>query len=230
MQSGRFVSLPVKVIKINVSIEVKPGLRKQDVIVVDNTGQVKVTLWQDHIDSLKVGQSYYLENMSVRTYNNLNYLTPSMSYSVKALGEPMQDVVESIAVGDDLESPTTLIDAEIGGVGDISKTQLCLLCKGTVTAINDTIGKCNSCTATVHLSKCSIMLRSELIIHNGNSRHLQAFGEVIQAIIGDEIDVRDASLELLTERLLMSQPFKLTDSKSEKIIIGILKNTSPDTD
>ena len=89
------------------------------------------------------------------------------------IGEPMQDVVESIAVGDDLESPTTLIDAEIGGVGDISKTQLCLLCQATVTAINNTIGKCNSCTATVHLSKCSIMLHSELIIiHNGNSRHL----------------------------------------------------------
>ena len=67
MQSGQFVSLPVKVIKINVSLEVKPGLHKQDVIVADNTGQVKVTLWQDHIDSLKVGQSYYLENMSVHT-------------------------------------------------------------------------------------------------------------------------------------------------------------------
>ena len=67
-------------------------------------------------------------------------------------------------------------------------------------------------------------------IYSCDSQHLQEFGEVIQAIIGDEIDVRVASPELLTEHLFKSQPFKLTYSKWEKIIIGILKNTSPDTE
>ncbi len=64
--------LAVKVIKVNSPLEVKSDLRKQDVFVADGVGCVKVTMWQDDINTLQLGQSYYLKNMSIRDYNNKN--------------------------------------------------------------------------------------------------------------------------------------------------------------
>ena len=44
------------------------GKKKQDVMIGDETGRSKVTLWGEYIDSLAVQCSYQLKNFVVREY------------------------------------------------------------------------------------------------------------------------------------------------------------------
>ena len=48
---------------------------KQDVMVGDQTGTVKVTLWEEHVDCLLAECSYQLKNFIVREYASQKYLS-----------------------------------------------------------------------------------------------------------------------------------------------------------
>ena len=52
-------------VKVDVKMEVKAGLFKQDVTKADSTGTARLTLWQDHIGSIEVDKSYLVENVLV---------------------------------------------------------------------------------------------------------------------------------------------------------------------
>ena len=50
------------------------GKKKQDVIVCDSSGTVKVTLWEENIDTLEQQASYCLQNFAVREFGSSKYL------------------------------------------------------------------------------------------------------------------------------------------------------------
>lgn len=56
----------VKVLTMMEPINVSGGKRKRDVTVGDQTGKARVTLWQEHIDSVEVEGSYRLKNFVIR--------------------------------------------------------------------------------------------------------------------------------------------------------------------
>ncbi len=70
--------------------------------------------------------------MFVRTFNNL---TTSKSFNISEIEEPLKSVVE--VPEDHLESYSKeLIDVEVAAVTSISKTHVCLCCKGIVQTMN----------------------------------------------------------------------------------------------
>lgn len=68
------VSICAKVFRIQPPIKVAGGLTKQEVTVADNTGAIKVTLWENLVGCgiLQDESSYELNNLIVRTYKYLS--------------------------------------------------------------------------------------------------------------------------------------------------------------
>jgi len=60
---------------------VATGKRKQDIIVCDSSGTVRVTLWEENIDILEEQASYGLQNFVVREFGSSKYLGMAMQGS-----------------------------------------------------------------------------------------------------------------------------------------------------
>ena len=102
-------------------IIVTGGKRKQDVVVWDNTGTIKVTLWEQHIDLLEVGRSYSLKNFVVREYGSQKYLAMLRNGSEIVLVEDIGIGIES----DKSVTSTELTSPEIIGVPQLDSYKAC---------------------------------------------------------------------------------------------------------
>jgi Zn finger protein HypA/HybF involved in hydrogenase expression len=67
----------------------------QDVVIADETGRIKLNLWEDMIDKVIEGKTYLFKNVSTRNFNNLPSLTTTMATSVQIV--------------DDIESTSDLV-------------------------------------------------------------------------------------------------------------------------
>ena len=65
----------IKVIQTPDPMTVTGGKCKQDVIIADDTATAKVTLWEQYVGALQLGNSYMLKNFVIREYNQLKYLS-----------------------------------------------------------------------------------------------------------------------------------------------------------
>ncbi|CAB3981012.1 Hypothetical predicted protein [Paramuricea clavata] len=65
-------------------------LQKQDALFTDNTGTVRLVLWEKDIDRVTSGSSYKLSNVMVREYDQSKYL----SLSKKSIIEQVTNIVE----------------------------------------------------------------------------------------------------------------------------------------
>ena len=73
------VGVKCKVVKVgDLSTVKKSGdgkeLKKQDIMIGDDTGSCRLVLWDDDVNSLEKGKSYCLVNLGVRMYNSTKYL------------------------------------------------------------------------------------------------------------------------------------------------------------
>ena len=50
------------------------GKTTQNVVIADDTGYTKLTLWEEHVGYLHPNKSYHLKNMLLRVYNGERYL------------------------------------------------------------------------------------------------------------------------------------------------------------
>ena len=64
----------VKVVREGDAVELKKGLRKQDVVVGDATGSTKF-LWEHDTGLVKEGTSYKMMRMMVKAYNECKFLS-----------------------------------------------------------------------------------------------------------------------------------------------------------
>lgn len=96
----------------------------------------------------------------------------------------------------------------------------CMSCTGTVRSINDVLGKCVKCDATIKLSKCNDS-KSARIVVSGNDKkwYLTAYNEHLEALVEGE---QGSSLE---EKLLNTNNITLHYYSSTNVIQEVEKNT-----
>ena len=210
------VTVSGKIIKNYASTDVtsKFGktLTKQDCLIRDCNGTCRVVLWQQDIGKLNKGQSYQLQEVVVRQFDNVKYL----SVSDCSIIEPIADIQE---VSDDdefeLQAEITPMVAkgEISAVMQISDYITCVNCNGNVLTTNTLIGKCSKCKPTVKLNRCHTTQSAKFIISSeGNTNwHLIAYNDELMAIIKD---VDGASIE---NKLFNSGELKLFYDKQNVV-------------
>ena len=94
------VSVEVKAICLEDVEEVSGGKRKQDVITGDDSGTVRLAIWEGEIGKLEAGKSYLLSGMCVREFRGQKFL----STCKEGTGIEVVDDVDEVADESDEES------------------------------------------------------------------------------------------------------------------------------
>ncbi len=188
-------------IQVHDRVRVKPLLEKQDVTLSDQSGTIKLTLWQSDIGSLKVETTYNFTNLSVRSYLNTKYLSHSMSGLEYDVIDDMSDVVQAI----DGDEPDLLRDASVVVILNIKKIKSCIACNKRVEASSETLGQCVKCSAFQRLDGCASDASAKVLIESNGNRHtLHAYlHSICQIAAGDDLTA-DSADEKIIECLHLS--------------------------
>lgn len=193
------LSFEAKVLSVDQPAKVAKGLTKQDIVLADKHASVKLTLWQDKVNTVDLDESYRFTNVVVRSYQNTKYLSmPKEGASIEQISD----------IGDVAEDDTTSLDvtiegAKVIGVASLEDQHACLACKSKVNPVDDTIGACTKCDMHQLLDKCTKQLKTKLYIASGDQYFtLHAFGTTVSDIADESAPTK------LT--LLRAKPFTLT--------------------
>ena len=149
------ISVTAKVTGIGETMKVSGGIAKQDAIIADSTGVVKLTLWEANIGKVTEDNSYRFENMMVQSYNDCKYLSmPKDGGSIT-----QRDDIGEVAGDDHGLDDTTIEAAEVAAV---IKLDTYAACKSKVQQNSDKLGRCTKCSTMQCLSKCTQQMSAKL--------------------------------------------------------------------
>ena len=207
----------MKVIKVNDFVQLSEKV-KQDIIIADQTGTARVTLWEDHVGALDEGRSYTLKNFVVRMYQSAKYL--SMGGDATEI-VPIEDI-GVVATASDGEEEITLHNVTIIGVPHLDTHKACLQCKARVEPLTPPLGRCSKpdCKMLQRFDLCVDHTMAKLLVMHETEKHnkvlqVHTFGEHLGQIVGEE--------ESVTPEALLKAP-KLTSVtvlKERKIIRSV---------
>ena len=193
------VTLRAKVSSRQPSEKVGQGKTKQEVYLADKTGTANLTLWEEDINKLKIGESYQLNRVVVRFYRGKKHLSfPSRGASWTKIDDIGEVMDEDIA----LDSEDTLIQsAQIIGA-HLTEVRSCFYCKrGNVKQQEgNKFGTCEMCKLDQVLTSCSLKQSAKLFLESTDIQThvtVRAYGKLLEEI---------AQTEKITSHALMNAP------------------------
>lgn len=163
---GQQVTITCKVVQLDdpTPVQNKSGklLTKQESIVADVTDQIRVVLWETEIGKLIIDQCYKLENITIRMYNDIKYL----SISSTTLVTPIDDIGQVSNDSNDQLIPETgnrILQGSIAAVVAIDTYSSCINCKSKVNLITSTMGQCSRCNIKLNYTSCKRSRTANLI-------------------------------------------------------------------
>ena len=123
---------------------------KTDAMICDDTGTIRLQLWENAIDQVQCGKSYLLENLKVKIFDDIKYVNTSVDTKVSLI-EDMEITEFSQSVFHE-----NIIEGNIIGV-DVARSHCCLLCNANVE--NDTTDDMITC------KNCNNSFLSSMIIY-----------------------------------------------------------------
>ena len=168
-------------------------------IISDSTMANKIVLWNDDRDKLKVGNSYRLKQVLVRSYQGdkfLQYPKQGATY------EEVEDI-GTVSL-DDVNTYDTITNSEVAGVLSFDDFLACLVCKSKVQPADEKLGTCTSCKTLQKISLCKRQVRAKLLLTRpgGSYITLNVFGDHVKQICCQEA--------VSEENLLQASPFSFT--------------------
>lgn len=199
LSDGTRVSCTVKVLRVEAKALVSGGQSLQNVIISDSTMANKIVLWNDDIDKLKVGNSYHLKQVLVRSYQGDKFLQyPKQG----ATCEEIEDI-GTVSL-DDVNTYDTITNSEVAGVLSFDNFLVCLVCKSKVQPADEKLGTCTGCKTLLKISLCKRQVRAKLLLTcpGGSYITLNVFGDHLKLICCQEA--------VSEENLLQASPFSFT--------------------
>ena len=190
-------------------------LTKQDCVVADASCCSRFVLWEDDVGKLQVEKCYKIENVAVRSFMSVKYL----SLSERAVIEEISDIgeVASVSNDDQLFRPGKVIEGEIvGAKGDEYRS--CISCKGRVRICTDLVGECTRCAMKIKLLKCAVKETAQVSIQTetGERRTVMFFSEQLQALIAN------ATGSTTLDKLLSIDRIRATVDRNDVVISAIV--------
>ncbi|XP_033107225.1 uncharacterized protein LOC117109093 [Anneissia japonica] len=155
----QFVTIKAKVHSLGsvkrITTKLNQVLRKQEGILLDPTGQIKILLWEDQVDSVKDGETYIFKNIRVKDNQfKERYLNPPKNineYSCTSTCEYEEKLPEAEVI------PDTIVEAtgNICGIANLSKSKICLVCGTNIIPKNNQNGNCPKCKMIVRIKSCN---------------------------------------------------------------------------
>lgn len=147
-----------------ITTKLNKTLLKCDAIIGDNTGTIKLTLWEQDISKINATNSYRMTNLTIREFENCKTLTSSYDSTfeqITDIGQIRDDNSQSLT-----ESET--VNATLLSVS-CSSMNSCVSCKKNLPPLNTDIAtvKCLNCgmrqrLTSIHTShKCEIVCSTD---------------------------------------------------------------------
>ena len=224
IQDFQRISLDIKVVYTEKPLEVTGGKRKQDVIISDDTGTARLTLWENKVNSLDEDLSYALRNVTVRQFRGQKYVSfPRTGSSVEEIPD-IGDVVDYDPDSDDgLSQLRQLTNAVIIGVLSLDSYKSCFSCKARVESTSPPFGRCTKCCIMVRMDKCGDQLTAKLVFEEGRgatSNPLSVFGALLQQMCSVS-----TPREVTQEALLRAPPFRTVTYNDRHVVTGIARES-----
>ena len=179
------VSVHVKVIKVK-------QLTKQEYTIADVTGTSTIVAWEDNCGILQEGQSYKLEGLNVRTFQNNKYLSiPREGFKIIEI----DDIKEVASTPTTVENEHKLIHTIIVGVKHLDMYNACYSCRGKVVATSNGVRDCTRCSTTQRINSCQQRHTARLDLQSqGIIKTVTAFSPILEDFCKGEV----TKLNLLT--------------------------------
>ena len=183
-------------------------LQKQEIMLRDPTGTIKLVLWEQYVNSLVVNTTYVLENLKLKVYNDERYLNmpKDEEFTAKEI-EPFQQLLpEAEHVIDPL-----LITGKIVGIKEITTVTACSSCGKSVQPYQDstTLGQCqaSNCNLIQILNSCHFNWSMHLVIKasDDSKRNIVLYHHQflkLLTVLDIKLDLNSVSLEELTISIL----------------------------
>ena len=144
------------------------SLKKQEVIIRDNTSSTKVVLWEEYVDCLEMNKTYLLSNLRMKGSKSEKYLnTAKTEKFIFKETEPFTQPL--VQVHEDLSLIATTWTAKILGIQQATKQSTCVSCNKIVQPqSNGILAECTSCKMTQMLSSCPVQWYLKIFIQNTN--------------------------------------------------------------
>lgn len=154
------VTVKAKVVDIGDSSSLFDGRTVQNIVIADITASIRISLWQEFVNTVTLGKSYKFTNVTVKAFDGMNTLfTPKQEATIELIED-----LEGIQV----QSPTSksLKSARIVAVNSLVSKRSCVACnKGEILSEEDPlIGRCSNCSALVLIDDCPNEMLANLTI------------------------------------------------------------------
>ncbi|CAH3151381.1 unnamed protein product, partial [Porites evermanni] len=153
-------------------------LKKQEALFTDNTGSVRLVLWEQDTTKMQSGQCYSMTNVAVKDYNGTNYLTLTKHTKVNAA--ELQVDRQDVAV-DNGKQMQVAFPPE--GINYVQQYLSCNKCHAKVMDSPKKIIKCSECGLTQLKSKCSSKIIASILTKTDkDTMSLNIFDNIIEEL------------------------------------------------
>lgn len=125
------------------------SLKKQEVILRDNTSSTRVVLWEEYVDCREINKTYLLSNLRVKGSKS------------EPFTQPLVQVHEGLSL------ITTTWTAKMLGIQQATKQSTCVSRNKIVSPqSNGILAECTSCKMTQMLSSCPVQWYLKIFVQN----------------------------------------------------------------
>lgn len=155
-------------------------LNKQEAYLTDNSGTIRLVLWENDIARIQSESSYKLTNVMVRKYDNKKYLTLNKQSLITTTQEefnPQDDAA--------VQNQILTVQSPATGVKPLNRFLSCSKCHTKVIAVSDKkIIKCSECGLTQLKDKCTTryFATAEYSNDSGQTVTLKLFEDKLQKL------------------------------------------------
>ena len=101
------------------------GKTTQNVVIADETGYTKFTLWEEHVGYLQPNKSYHLKNILLRVYSGERYRKAQLQHQIQDINVQLD---ASTLCTEDASLPKAINDVKIIDIDMLSISDGCLQC------------------------------------------------------------------------------------------------------
>jgi len=180
------IEVTCKVVEVkDVSIVKKSDgkeLKKQDVMIGDETGMCRLVLWEEDVQGLEEGKSYCFTDLGVRTHGgiiDLSFTTKSAKVAV----ENLQEVNKEFVQREDSDGIGQSVAGEISVVISSAEYLSCKICHSKVVASEDgVVAECSKCGAVMKVVGCNKTKSARFVVRDASGREviLSAFEPILE--------------------------------------------------
>lgn len=170
--SGQLVSVKGKVLHLTSQKKVvypDKVLQKQECYIVDPTGQIKVTLWEDYTDQVEQGKTYNFRMFRLRKMGQDRSLNTPKDDDRCVISETTEFQEPLPTLQDVSLTNTKEMTAEILGVHSVTRSYGCCACKRKVNvSANGKLAQCTneSCRMTQKSIRCITQWSLKLVVQD----------------------------------------------------------------